>query len=56
MESQRLSGVTFVRQVRRLHHHVPRIARGANATSFAGIGDKVVVSTIVTPRRGKSMR
>ena len=57
MESQRLNGVTFVRQVRRrLHHHAPRVARGVNATAFAGIGNKLVVSTIVTPRPGNAMR
>ena len=29
---------------------------GAETTAFAGIGDEVVMSTIVTPRPGKAMR
>ena len=55
MESQRLNGVTFVRQVRRRLQHVPRVARGANATAFAGNGGEVVVSAIAATGGGKAV-
>ena len=45
----------MVRQMRRRLHHAPRVARGAHAPAFAGIGDEVVVSTIITPRPGKAV-
>ena len=44
-----------VRQVSRCLHHAPGIARGANTPAFAGIGHKIVVSTVVTPRPGKAV-
>ena len=43
-------------QVRRCLHHAPRVERRAHASAFAGIGDEVVVSTIVTQRPGKAVR
>ena len=45
----------MIRQVRGRLHHAPGIARGADATAFAGIGDEIVVSTIVTPGAGKAV-
>jgi peptide/nickel transport system ATP-binding protein len=39
--------------VRRRFHHAPGVARGADTPAFAGEGDKIVVTTIVTPRPGK---
>ena len=45
----------MIRQVRRCLHHAPRVARGADATAFAGIGDKIVVAAIVTPGPGKAV-
>ena len=44
-----------VRQVCRRLHHAPGVARGADATAFAGIGHEVVVSTVITPRPGKAV-
>ena len=44
-----------IREVCSRLHHAPGIARGANATAFAGIGHEVIVSTIVTPRPGKAV-
>ena len=43
-------------QVRRRLHHAPRVARGADTAAIAGIGHKIVVPTVVTPRPGKAMR
>jgi hypothetical protein len=43
-----------VREVRRRFHHAPGVARGADTPAFAGEGDKIVVTTIVTPRPGKT--
>ena len=45
----------MIRQVSSRLHHAPRVARGADATAFAGIGHKAVVSTIVTPPTGKAV-
>ena len=45
----------MVRQVHSRLHHAPRVARRADATAFAGIGHKAVVSTIVTPPPGKAV-
>ena len=39
-----------------IYHHAPCVARGADTTALAGEGDKVVVTTIVTPRPGKAVR
>ena len=55
MKSQRPSGATLVRQVRRRLHHAPRVGRGANATAFAGKGDEVVVSAIAATGAGKAV-
>jgi hypothetical protein len=41
--------------MRRCLHHAPGVARGADATAFAGIGHEVVVPAIVTPGSGKAM-
>ena len=46
----------MIGKVRRRLHHAPRIARGADAPAFAGEGDEVVVTTIVTPGSGKALR
>ena len=53
--AQRQAGVDVIRQVRRPLLHAPCVACVANAPVFAGEGDEVVVSTIVTPRRGKAV-
>ena len=45
----------MIAEVRRCLHHAPRVARGADAPAFAGIGDEVVVSTIVAPDSGKAV-
>ena len=45
----------MIHQVCRRLHHAPCVARGADATAFAGIGDEVVMTTIVTPGSGKAM-
>ena len=45
----------MIRQVHRRLHHAPRVARGAHAPPFAGIGHEVVVSAVITPRPGKAM-
>ncbi len=45
----------MVREVRRRFHHAPGVARGADTPAFAGEGDKIVVTTIVTPRPGKAV-
>ena len=45
-----------IRHVRRRLHHAPGVARGADTPAFAGIGDKVVETTIVTAGAGKAMR
>ena len=45
----------MIRQVRRCLHHAPRVARGADATAFAGIGHEVVVPAVITPRPGKAV-
>ena len=55
MKSQRLNGVTLVRQVRRRLQHAPRVGRGANATAFAGKSDEVVVSAIAATGAGKAV-
>jgi len=44
-----------LREVRRCLHHASRVARRANATAFAGIGDEIVVPTVATPRPGKAV-
>ena len=36
--------------------HAPRVARGADTPAFAGIGDEVVVSAVITPGPGKAVR
>jgi len=54
--AHRQAGKNMIAEVCRRLHHAPGIARGADATAFAGIGDEVVVSTIVTPRLGKTVR
>ena len=41
-------------QVRRRLHHAPGIARGADTPAFAGIGDEVVVATMIAARAGKA--
>ena len=46
----------MIRQVCRRRHHAPDVARGANATAFAGIGDEVVMTTIVTPDYDEAVR
>ena len=46
----------MIRQVRRRLHHAPCVARRAHATAFAGIGDEIVVTAIVTPGSGKAVR
>ena len=43
-------------EVRRRLYYAPCVARRANATAFTSIGDRVVMSVILTPRRGKAMR
>jgi hypothetical protein len=48
--AHRQAGEAVIRQVRCRLHHAPRVARGADTPAFAGIGDEVVVSTIVTRR------
>ena len=45
----------MIRQLRSRLHHAPGIARGADASAFAGEGDEEVLSTIVTPRPGKAV-
>ena len=45
----------MIAEVCRCLHHAPGVARGADTTAFAGIGDKVVVTAIVTPRPGKAV-
>ena len=49
--AHRQAGEDVVRQMRRCLRHAPGVARGADTPAFAGIGDKVVVSTIVAPGR-----
>ena len=51
----RKTGINMITEVRRRLHHAPCVARGADPPAFAGIGDEVVVSTIVTPRSGKAV-
>ena len=46
----------MIAEVRRRLHHAPGVARGADATAFAGTGNEVVVSTVITPRPGKAVR
>ena len=43
------------REVCSCSHHAPGIALGSDAAAFAGIGQEVVVSTIVTPRPIKAV-
>ncbi len=45
----------MVAEVRRRLHHAPGVARGADTPAFAGIGHKVVVPAVITPRPGKAM-
>ena len=42
-------------QVRRRLHHAPGVARGADATAFAGIGHEVVVAAVIAPGPGKAV-
>ena len=53
--AHRQAGKDVIREVRRRLHHAPRVARGAEAPAFAGIGHEVVVPAIVTPGSGKAM-
>jgi hypothetical protein len=53
--AHRQAGKDVVSEVRRRLHHAPGIARGAHAAAFAGIGDKIVVPAVVTPRPGKAV-
>ena len=46
----------MVAELCRSLHHAPRVARGAHAPAFAGIGHEVVVSAVITPGAGKTMR
>ena len=46
----------MIRQVCRRRHHAPGVAREANATAFKGIGDEVVMTTIVTPGYDEAVR
>jgi len=45
----------MVRQVGCGLGHAPRVARGADATAFAGEGDQEVVPAVVTPDAGKAV-
>ena len=53
--AHRQAGEYVIAKVRRRLHHAPGVARRANAAALAGIGDEVVVPTIVTPRPGKAV-
>ena len=53
--AHRQPGENVIRQVRRRLHHAPRVARGAHAPAFAGIGHEVVVSAVITPGAGKAV-
>ena len=54
--AHRQAGKDVIRQVRRRLHHAPGVARGADATAFAGEGDEVVVAAIVAPGTSKAVR
>ena len=45
----------MVRQMRCCLSHAPGVARGADATAFAGEGDQIVVPAGVTPGAGKAV-
>ena len=45
----------MVGQMRSRLGHSPRVARGADATAFAGEGDQKVVPAVVTPDAGKAV-
>ena len=46
----------MIDQVRRCFSDGPRIAQGAHATTFAGVGDQKIVPALVAVRSGESMR
>ena len=46
----------MIREVCRRLHHASRVARGADATAFAGIGHEGVVPAVITSRPGKAVR
>ena len=43
-------------EVCRRLHHAPCVARGADTTAFAGIGNEVVMPAVITPGPGKAVR
>jgi hypothetical protein len=45
----------MIAEVCRCLHHAPGVARGADTTAFAGIGDKIVVAAVITPGSGKAV-
>lgn len=45
----------MIAEVCRRLHHAPRVARGAHAAAFAGIGHEVVMPAVITPGPGKAM-
>ena len=51
--AHRRTGENTIAEVCRRLHHAPRVARGAHAPAFAGIGHEVVVSAVITPSAGK---
>ena len=53
--AHRQAGEHMIAEVRRRLLHAPGVARGADTPAFAGIGHKVVVPAVVTPRPGKAV-
>lgn len=45
----------MIAEVRRRLHHAPGVARGADATAFAGIGHEVVMPAVNAPGPGKAV-
>lgn len=46
----------MIDQVRRRFGHAPGVARGAHATTFAGVGDQEIALTLVAVGARKTMR
>ena len=53
--AHRQAGEDVIGEVCRRLCHSPCVARGAHASTFAGEGDKVVVSAVITTGAGKAV-